>query len=162
MNLAAVAQLLVLLAIANSAPIAGKRLCGKRFSTPLDGGLNFFDGRPLFGPSKTVRGILLAVLSASLCAPLVGLDWRTGALIGSLAMVGDLFSSFLKRRMNRPSSSRATGLDQVPESLFPALACRHILSLSAVDIALCVLLFFAGEIVFARLFYKLGFRDRPY
>jgi len=162
MNLAAIAQLLVLLTIANTVPIAGKRLCGKRFSTPLDGGLNLFDGRPLFGASKTVRGILLAVLTASLCAPLVGLDWRTGALIGSLAMAGDLFSSFVKRRMNWPSSSRATGLDQVPESLFPALACRNILSLSALDIALCVLLFFLGEIVLARLFYRLGFRDRPY
>ena len=61
MNLTAIAQLLVLLAIANSAPIAGKRLLGSRFSTPLDCGMMFFDGRPLFGPSKTVRGILLAV-----------------------------------------------------------------------------------------------------
>lgn len=158
----AIAQLLVLLAIANTAPIVGKRFFGSRFSTPLDGGLDFFDGRPLFGRSKTIRGILLAVLSASLCAPLVGVDWPTGALIGSFAMVGDLFSSFVKRRMKLPSSSKATGLDQVPESLFPALACRSALSLSALDIALCVLFFFVGEIVFARLFYKLGLRDRPY
>ncbi len=162
MNLAAVAQLLALLAIANTAPIVGKRLCGARFAAPLDGGLLFFDGRPLFGPSKTFRGIVLAVLTASLCAPLIGLEWRTGAMIGSFAMLGDLFSSFVKRRMKRPSSSKATGLDQVPESLFPALACRNMLSLSAIDIVSCVLLFFVGEIVFARLFYRLGFRDRPY
>ena len=125
-------------------------------------GLDFFDGRPLFGPSKTIRGLLLAVLTSSAFAPLIGLAWQTGALIGGVAMAGDLFSSFVKRRLKRPSSSKATGLDQVPESLFPALACRGLLSLSVLDILVCVLVFFVGEIILARLAYRLHFRDRPY
>jgi len=162
MNLWAILQLLVLLAIANTAPIAAKRLFRKRFSAPLDGGLVFLDGRPLFGPSKTVRGILAALLVTTACAPLIGLEWAAGALIASVAMVGDLFSSFLKRRMKLTSSSKATGLDQVPESLFPALACRNLLSLSFVDIIVCVVVFFIGEVILARLAYKLHFRDRPY
>ena len=162
LNIAAILQLLVLLATANTAPIVGKRWLGKRLSYPLDGGLEFFDGRPLFGPSKTIRGFFLAVLTSSALAPLVGLTWETGALIGGVAMAGDLFSSFVKRRLNLPSSSKATGLDQVPESLFPALACRGILSLSVLDILVCVLLFFVGEIILARLAYRLHFRDRPY
>jgi len=162
MNVVAILQLLVLLAIANTAPIAAKRLLRNRFSHPLDGGLVFFDGRPLFGPSKTIRGILAAMLVTLACAPLVGLEWATGALIASVAMVGDLFSSFLKRRMKLTSSSKATGLDQVPESLFPALACRNLLSLSLVDVLVCVVVFFIGEVILARLAYKLHFRDRPY
>ena len=162
MNMGAILQLLILLAIANSAPIAAKRLLHDRFSYPLDGGFVFFDGRPLFGPSKTIRGILIAVLVTSICAPLIGLEWETGALIASVAMVGDLFSSFLKRRMKLPSSGRATGLDQVPESLFPALACQNILSLSVIDIPVCTGAFFVGEVILARVFYKLHFRDRPY
>jgi len=125
MNMGAILQLLILLAIANSAPIAAKRLLHDRFSYPLDGGFVFFDGRPLFGPSKTIRGILIAVLVTSICAPLIGLEWETGALIASVAMVGDLFSSFLKRRMKLPSSGKATGLDQVPESLFPAVISEN-------------------------------------
>jgi CDP-archaeol synthase len=162
MNVTAIVQLLVLLAIANTVPIAGKRLFGARLAHPIDGGLQFFDGRPLFGPSKTIRGLVSAVLVTSASAPLIGVTWQTGALIGSLAMAGDLVSSFLKRRLKLPSSSKATGLDQVPESLLPALACRGLLALSVLDIAVCVLVFFVGEIVLARLSYWLHFRDRPY
>src|SRR5262249_24399228 len=60
------------------------------------------------------------------------LDWTVGS--GHL-MAGDLFSSFLKRRIGLGPSSKATGLDQVPESLFLLLACQPVLSLTAIDIA---------------------------
>ena len=93
---------------------------------------------------------------------ILGLDWRVGAIIGSMAMVGDLFSSFIKRRLGMTPSSMALGLDQIPESLFPLLACRGWLSLGLVDIAITVTLFFAGKIVLSRLFFALGLRDRPY
>jgi hypothetical protein len=77
-------------------------------------------------------------------------------------MAGDLFSSCLKRRMNLPPSERATGLDQVPESLFPLLACRSVLPLSVLDIVAIVSIFFAGELLLSRLFYQLHLRDQPY
>ena len=105
---------------------------------------------------------ILAVLVTMAGAPLVGLDWTIGVLVGGLAMTGDLVSSFLKRRMGRPSSSRASGLDQVPESLFPLLACRNLLSLTIADIGACVVLFFIGEILLSRVLYALHLRDRPY
>jgi hypothetical protein len=59
-------------------------------------------------------------------------------------MAGDLLSSFVKRRLNLPPSSRATGLDQIPESLLPALVCRGALSSSGLDIAICVGVFLVG------------------
>jgi CDP-2,3-bis-(O-geranylgeranyl)-sn-glycerol synthase len=77
-------------------------------------------------------------------------------------MVGDLLSSFLKRRLHLASSSKATGLDQIPESLFPLLACRSALSLTTLDIAVGCAIFFAGEILLSRLFFWLRLRDRPY
>ncbi len=77
-------------------------------------------------------------------------------------MAGDLFSSFVKRRLNFPPSSQALGLDQVPESLFPLLACHDALSLMALDIALAVGIFFVGEIFLSRLLYKVHLRDEPY
>ncbi len=155
-------QLLILLLLANGTPVIAKRVWGHRFSSPLDGGVRFLDGRPLFGPSKTVRGILLSILVTSACAPIVGLEWKIGAVVGSAAMAGDLFSSFLKRRMHRPPSSRATGLDQIPEALFPLLACRTMLALTIADIVVGVAVFFIGEIVLSRLLYKLGLRNHPY
>jgi CDP-2,3-bis-(O-geranylgeranyl)-sn-glycerol synthase len=116
----------------------------------------------LFGASKTIRGIFLSILATAVGACLVGLGCKTGALIGSAAMSGDLFSSFLKRRVRLPASGRAVGLDQVPESLFPLLACRSALSLTVSDIAVIVLSFCLGDILISRLLYKLRLRDRPY
>jgi hypothetical protein len=76
--------------------------------------------------------------------------------------VGDLFSSFLKRPLRLIESSRVIGLDQVPESLFPLLACRSALSLRVLDIAVAVVTFFIGEILVSRVLYKFHLRDRPY
>lgn len=155
-------QLLVLLVLANGAPVAAKKVLGERFASPLDGGAVFVDGRPLFGRSKTIRGIVLAVLATMLGAPLIGIEWQIGFLVGSLAMAGDLASSFLKRRMSLPPSSRASGLDQVPEALFPLLGCRNPLSLTSEDIAVGVALFFIGEVLLSRVLYIFRLRDRPY
>ena len=155
-------QLTLLLAVANGAPVIATKLVGQHFTYPLDGGVELVDGKPLFGKSKTIRGIVAAILLTALSAPLVGLGWTIGVAVGSLAMAGDLFSSFVKRRMNLTPSSRATGLDQIPESLFPLLACRGTLSLSLLDIAICVAIFFAGEIVLSQLLYRMHVRDRPY
>ncbi len=162
MEILVVLQLLMLLAVANGTPVIAKRLLGRRFAAPLDGGLSFFDGRPLFGASKTLRGIAVSIPATALAAPLFGLDMQIGAIIGASSMAGDLLSSFLKRRLNLAPSQQALGLDQVPESLFPLLACRAALSLSALDIAAGVVLFFVGELLLSRLLYRLHIRDRPY
>ena len=157
-----VLQLLILLMLANGTPVIAKKMLGARYSYPLDGNLTFADGRPVFGRSKTIRGVVLAVLVTTVGAPLIGLGWKTGLLVGSFAMAGDLFSSFCKRRLGRPSSSRASGLDQIPEALLPLLPCRDLLALTAADIVVCVVVFFAGEVVLSRLLYAFRLRDRPY
>lgn len=156
------AQLLILLTLANGAPVIAKKILGNRFAWPLDGGVKFFDGRRVFGISKTWRGVVLAIIATAIGAPIIGLSSQIGALVGVFAMIGDLCSSFVKRRLNRPPHSRAVGIDQIPESLFPLLACQSALSLTAADIAVGVAAFFVGEIVLSRLLYKVHLRDRPY
>jgi CDP-2,3-bis-(O-geranylgeranyl)-sn-glycerol synthase len=157
-----IVQLIVLLTLANGTPVIAKKIFGDHLAYPLDGGARFFDGRPFLGPSKTVRGVVLSILITLLGAPLIGLTAMTGLLIGCFAMAGDLFSSFWKRRLNMAPSSRATGLDQIPEALFPLIACRAVLPLTIADIAMAVAIFFAGETVLSLLFYRLRIRDRPY
>ncbi|RXG83478.1 CDP-archaeol synthase, partial [Bradyrhizobium zhanjiangense] len=144
MQLVHILQLLVLMTLANGTPIVAKKIFGSRLSFPLDAGTTFFDGRPLFGPSKTIRGILISFLVTTASAPLIGLDLTIGAIVAVAAMAGDLFSSFVKRRLNSPPSSQALGLDQIPESVFPMLACRGALSLTIADVALGVGIFFIG------------------
>jgi hypothetical protein len=162
MQLWVITRLLLLVVLANAMPVVAKNVLGNRFSRPLDGDVICRDGQPLFGASKTMRGILLSVLATVIGAYLSGLGCKTGAMVGSTAMAGDLFSSFLKRRMKLPPSSRAIGLDQVPESLFPLLACRRPFSLTAFDTVVTVMAFFIGEILISRILYKFRLRDRPY
>jgi len=141
------ARLLVLVAVANGTPVVAKLLFGGRLSHPLDFGLRLCDGEPLFGTSKSIRGLCLALLATPAAAFLLGFDWRLGIPVALLAMAGDLCSSFLKRRLKLPSSTLVPALDQVPESLLPLLACAAILPLRAADIAVVVAAFLVLDLV---------------
>lgn len=164
MHAVPVLQLLLLLAAANGAPVLGKRLLRDRFAWPVDFGLRLFDGRPLFGMSKTWRGLVLALAAVAALAPAIGLDGRLGLCVGALAMAGDLLSSFLKRRLGLAPSSMALGLDQIPESLLPlaVVAWTGSLPLNVLDVAAGTILFLVGELAASRVLYRLGIRDRPY
>ncbi len=162
MHYMALAQLLILLSLANGSPVIAKRIFNERYATPIDGNARFVDGQPLFGRSKTIRGVLASLLVTTLAAPLLGLQIKVGLLVATTAMIGDVLSSFLKRRFHLAPSSKATGLDQIPDSLFPLLACRSTLSLTAFDIAIGCAIFFVGEVLLSRFFYWLRLRDRPY
>jgi len=155
-------QTLVLLTLANGTPVIINDILGDRLAIPIDGGARFVDRPPLFSPSKTFRGIFFSILVTSACAPLVGVGWRIATRVASVAMAGDLFSSFLKRRINLPTGARATGLDQVPESLFPLLACRSVLPLTALDIVAALVIFFFGQLLLSLLLYHFHLRDHPY
>lgn len=101
-------------------PLASLAL-GDRLASPLDHGATWFDGRPLFGPHKTVRGILASLLGSTLIFPLLGVSWRITMCAAALLMLGDLLSSFLKRRLHMPSGESVFGLDQIFEALLPAI-----------------------------------------
>lgn len=155
-----VLELLILLTVANGTPVVAKRLFGSAFAQPLDGGALFADGRPWFGPSKTIRGVVLATLATAAAAGVLGLGWKVGALLGVVAMAGDLLASFIKRRLGLAPSSQAVGLDQIPEFLM--LAGRLFMPVTGLDIAVTTLLFFVGEVILSRLLCKWHVRDRPY
>ena len=155
-------QLLILLVVANGTAVIAKKLLGDAFARPLDGGALFVDAQPIFGPSKTIRGIVVSVLATSICAALIGLGWEVGTLIATFAMAGDLFSSFVKRRLHMASSSMAIGLDHIPESLFPLLASRLLLPLSIFDIVAGVTIFVVGGLALSPILFRLNLRDEPH
>lgn len=162
MHLTAIFQGLILVFAANGAPVLAKKAFGERGAQPLDFGRAFLDGRPILGGSKTIRGVFMGLLAAALAAPPLGLSWSVGLLAGAAAMAGDLFSSFVKRRLGLPPESMAPALDQTPEALFPLLACKHALGLSALDIAAATGLFWIAELLISRALFMLKIRDRPY
>ena len=65
MHFALILQLLLLLLIANGTPVIAKTLFGNFLVWPVDHGYKFRDGRALFGPSKTIRGLVLSILLTS-------------------------------------------------------------------------------------------------
>lgn len=154
--------ILLLLGVANGTPIFARKLLGNRFNAPLDGGLKLRDGRRLFGNSKTIRGLVLAIAVTAMAAPLLGVEVMIGAGLAAASMLGDLLSSFTKRRLGLRLHAKALGLDQIPEALLPLLLLRTRLGLGAGDIVLIVALFVALELILSQFLYRLGIRDRPY
>ncbi|NOY62477.1 MAG: CDP-archaeol synthase [Gammaproteobacteria bacterium] len=155
-------KLLTLIILANSAPIFGRKLFNERFNQPLDRGKLFIDGAPLLGKSKTIRGIVMAAALTTPMALLLGFSATTGIAIALAAMAGDLLSSFIKRRLKKPPSSQALGLDQIPESLLPLLAVQQEFSLGLIEISLSVVAFTVFELTVSPMLHKLKIRKKPY
>ena len=155
-------QALVLLVIANGAPLIINKVLGNRWSWPVDKGLNLSDGQRLLGSAKTWRGLCSALYFTTVVAILFGIEPLTDALFGALAMTGDLLASFIKRRLMRAESSRARGLDTVPESLLPLCLLKDSLTLNLIDITLIVGLFFLIEEFVSPVLYRLHIRNQPY
>ena len=102
MHVVQLLQILFLMLLANGAPVIAKRIFGPRYTYPIDANIRFYDGRRLFGPSKTIRGVVCALVLTGIAAPLIGLSIWLGLVIAAAAMAGDLLSSFTKRRLGRP------------------------------------------------------------
>jgi hypothetical protein len=76
MHFLALAQVLILLSLANASPVIAKLFLGKTYARPIDGNTRFIDGRPLFGPSKTIRGLVVSLLLTALAAPRLAFNSR--------------------------------------------------------------------------------------
>lgn len=154
--------LLLLIIIANGAPVVAARLFGEWGSRPLDGGWILADRQRLLGDAKTWRGVFAAILATGLSAALLNWPVGVGIVIGLAAMLGDVLSSFIKRRSGLNSSSQAVGLDQIPEALLPLLAVAETFALDGRTIMVIIAGFVVLELSLSPLFYWLGIRKRPY
>ena len=155
-------QLLLLIIIANGAPILIRVLLHDDYKLAIDFGKKLPDNRPIFGASKTWRGLFAAFIATPVAAWLLGHLPETGVLIAIYAMLGDLISSFIKRRLAMKPSSMAPLLDQVPESLLPALAMMETFNLNIPSVMLLVLIFVISDLALSRTLYRWGIRKKPY
>ena len=155
-------QALILLMVANGAPIITRKAMGKRWASAIDNGLTLKDGHRLFGNSKTWRGLWASVFFTATIAQLFGIPPLTGVLFAVLSMTGDLLASCVKRRRGAIESSRARGLDTVPESLLPLGLLAGPLGLNLAGIVLIVGIFFLIEEFISPVLYRLHIRNRPY
>ena len=155
-------HLLLLIIIANGAPILLRFILNDAYNLAIDFGKKLPDNKPLFGSSKTWRGVFAAFVATPVAAWLLGYQAETGLLIAIYAVLGDLISSFIKRRLAMKPSSMAFLLDQVPESLLPAFMMMEIFNLTIPSVMLLVLIFVIIELLLSHKLYKWGIRRRPY
>ncbi|MCK5481685.1 MAG: CDP-archaeol synthase [Gammaproteobacteria bacterium] len=146
-----ITTLLLLLVTANGAPVVASSLLGKRWAWPLDSNSRFIDQRPLLGASKTLRGLVAAIVATTIVAVLLGMTWFEGAYFGLLAMLGDLCSSFIKRRLGLPSSRSVPLLDQLPESVLPVWMMQSVLGPTVIEMLAAVGAFIMIDLLFTRL-----------
>lgn len=158
----AIIQLLVLLVVANGAPILARKLLKHRWYRPIDAGKLLASGAPLLGPSKTWRGLAASLCLTPVVALMLGLSAWLGLIFAALAMTGDLLTSFIKRRIGMPASSMALGFDYLLESLLPVAVLAPWFDLTLAEVALTVLLFMMLALVLSWGLYHLGIRKRPY
>lgn len=153
---------LVLILVANGSPIFISYLFSHRASLPVDMAYKLADQQYLFGATKTWRGLISSLLITPVSAFLLGYSFYFGFLIAVFAMTGDLLSSFIKRRLKRPSSSRFLFLDQIPEALFPALVCYFLYGLGLMQVIEIVLIFIIIELASSFVLFRYGIRKKPY
>lgn len=155
-------ELLFLIVAANAAPILFRVALKDQFSLAVDFGLKLPDGKPVFGHSKTWRGVIAAILVTFSAAWFLNYPPVVGIIVGLYAVLGDLLSSFIKRRLAMPPSSMAVLLDQIPESLLPALMMKHTFQLDFFSVILLVIVFTVIELILSKVLFKWGIRRRPY
>ncbi len=151
-----------LLLVANGSPILADCLLRKKLTIALDADLLFTDGQPIFGKSKTVRGIGASIIVTTVAALVIGQSPAIGLLVGAVAMIGDLASSFLKRRLRLAVASKSFGLDYVPEALLPALVVAAISDLTITDVVAITAIFVLLATIISPLLHTFGIRRQPY
>ena len=152
---------------------------------PIDGGRKFIDGRPIFGPGKTVRGFIAGLAAGILVGSLQWLItdpfgiWQgdqhysitvsgasgavtLGFLLALGALLGDMMGSFIKRRLGLPRGSRATGLDQLGFVVIALLLASLVASFSWQMVVVLFLLTLPIHMGTNFINYKLGLKSKPY
>jgi CDP-2,3-bis-(O-geranylgeranyl)-sn-glycerol synthase len=136
-----------MLIAANGVPILLHHCLGTKLSRPIDGGILLPDGYRLFGCAKTWRGFWGGIIAAVIVAILSGFSIVFGIVFGLLSLLGDLLSSFIKRRMKLHPSSQSIGTDQLPESVLPLIAGAYWLNYGLSSIVIVTLSFFLLNIL---------------
>ena len=153
-----VAELVLFLVWVNFLPFVAHLILDGRYDKPVDGGRTWRDGRRLLGSHKTWRGLGASLLGGTAVAPLLGLSWGHAAAATGLAMAGDLMTSFVKRRLSRPSGEPVPGLDQLLEGGLPLLLLVPLLGLSAWQALAVLALFVPLNHLGARFFHYVLYR----
>lgn len=150
---------------------------------PLDFGKKLFDGKRILGDGKTVRGtiagigfgtfgMVLELLVLNIILPNYNLNLLyifLGFLVASGAVVGDIFGSFIKRRLGLPRGAPTPLLDQLDfilvAFLFAYLFNNFIIPLPSFSLTVffvVVVVTPAAHFIACCIAYKAGWKREPW
>lgn len=167
--------------LANGAPVIANRIpLLNRWTTPIDFGKHW-NSKRIFGNNKTWRGLAFGVFSAivvilvqsviyqhwSFIQSISQIDytasniWLLGALLGFGALAGDAIESSIKRQLNIPSGEAWFPIDQLDYVIGGLLCSLAVVRLGALEYLVIIIVWFGMHILWAYIFYLLGFKDKP-
>lgn len=135
---------------------------------PVDFGRRAWDGRRLLGDGKTWRGLfsglLAGILVGALEAGLLGDPrfYALGMLLSLGAMLGDLFGSFVKRRLGFVRGHPFFLMDQLPFMLFALALASPLFLPSPEGIVFLAIVTYILHISTNMLANKLGLKPVPW
>jgi hypothetical protein len=145
-------KILFLLWFINFAPPLAAFFLDDTGNAPIDGGRTWRDQKPFLGPHKTFRGLAAAVCAGAFWGYVLGLTIGTGIVCAVLSMIGDLASSFVKRRLDVASGNDFPGLDQGVEGLLPLAFLTYRFDLAWLEILFLLIAFCIGAYVGSRVY----------
>jgi CDP-2,3-bis-(O-geranylgeranyl)-sn-glycerol synthase len=167
--------------LANGAPVIANQMpVLKNYKQPLDFGKKY-RGQRIFGNNKTFRGLLTGIVVAIVTVFLQQLAYENiafvrdfslidysmqsaiilGGLLGAGALIGDALESFIKRQLHIASGESWFPFDQLDYVFGGLLFASFVISLAFKYYVLILLIWFSMHIIFAYLFYLLGYKDKP-
>ncbi len=137
-------KMVIFLWLINFVPPLLALIFHNKFNKPVDANKTFFDGQPILGSHKTIRGVTGAVICGGITAHLFSFTFFEGTTIAALSMLGDLITSFLKRRVKTPSGTVIPGMDQFLEAFLPIIFWKNITNISWFWVVIATILFGTG------------------
>jgi CDP-2,3-bis-(O-geranylgeranyl)-sn-glycerol synthase len=133
---------------------------------PLDLGRTLWDGRPVFGSHKTIRGFFAGLAVGTLvglgeCLVFTDYSPLLGFVLSLGALIGDLGGAFIKRRLGIAPGASLPVVDQVDfvlaALLFSLPVSRPTLTMAFVVLVLTV----PAHLLTNLLAYLVGLKRRP-
>ena len=169
-------------AIANMMPIfAAHWKAIEKYDLPMDLG-HSFRGKRIFGSHKTIRGLVVGIIFATLVLWLQQLAVRyvpfvahltdqvdytnlpvliLGPLFGLGALLGDAIESFFKRQVGIKPGDGWFPFDQTDYIIGGAVATMPFVQLSILQYIWLVVLWLIIHVISTVIGYKLGLKDKP-
>jgi CDP-2,3-bis-(O-geranylgeranyl)-sn-glycerol synthase len=134
---------------------------------PIDFGKKFFDGKPIFGTNKTIRGFFSGLVVGT-AVGLVESAFFTeypilfGFLLSLGALLGDLAGAFVKRRLGLAPGDLLPVIDQVDFIVGAILFSVFIFPFSLELIITVLIITPPIHILTNFVAYKIGLKNRPW